>query len=206
MKLCMVIPSCTSLESSQSSKRESALAELILNEEDTNYALSKVYDYYSDFNRIDDYFRETKVERLSNTASRLFPVEDEFFHDFDMSPMDMDFEIVESGKGMWNDLFVHIGSFPSDENPGKNIRFLVKEKNTNTVVGFVRLGSPTINSKPRNDMLGGPPDLSKLNEHIIMGFVIVPAQRSVLIILVVNSSQASVVPITCEDSSTRSMG
>jgi len=152
------------------------LAELILNEKDTNYALSKVYGYYSDFDRIDDYFRETKIERLSNTASRLFPVENEFFHDFDMSPMDMEFEIIESGKGIWNDLFVHIGSFPSDENPGKNIRFLVKEKNTNTVVGFIRLGSPTINSKPRNDMLGGPPNLSKLNEHIIMGFVIVPAQ------------------------------
>ena len=104
------------------------MAELILNEEDTNYALSKVYDYYSDFNRIDDYFRETKVERLSNTASRLFPVEDEFFHDFDMNPMDMDFEIVESGKGMWNDLFVHIGSFPSDETQARTFGFWLRKR------------------------------------------------------------------------------
>ena len=149
---------------------------MILNKEDTDYAKNKIWDYYSNFARIDDYFRESKIDTLNNTAARLWPIEDEFFHDFSISPNDMNFELVETSKSVFMDLFVQIGSFPADDNPGKNMRFLVKETTTDTIAGFVRVGSPTINSKPRNVMFGAPPDLDKLNKHIIMGFCIVPAQ------------------------------
>ena len=47
---------------------------------------------------------------------------------------------------------------------------------SNTIVGFIRLGSPLINSKPRNDYLGGVPDLPIFNKRAIMGFNIVPIQ------------------------------
>ena len=53
---------------------------------------------------------------------------------------------------------------------------MVYEKNTNTIVGFIRFGSPTINSKPRNIWLGKQPDLSIFNRHAVMGFAIVPSQ------------------------------
>ena len=53
---------------------------------------------------------------------------------------------------------------------------MVFEKNTKKVLGFVRFGSPTINSKPRNEWLGQSPDLSIFNRHAAMGFVIVPSQ------------------------------
>lgn len=53
---------------------------------------------------------------------------------------------------------------------------MVYEKNTNKVLGFIRFGSPTINSKPRNLWLGQAPDLSIFNRHAAMGFVIVPSQ------------------------------
>ena len=55
-------------------------------------------------------------------------------------------------------------------------KLIVKEKNTNTIVGFIKLGSPLINSKPRNDYLGGVPDLPVFNKRAIMGFNIVPVQ------------------------------
>ena len=42
------------------------------------------------------------------------------------------------------------------------MKLIVKETNTNTIVGFIKLGSPLINSKPRNDYLGGTPDLAYL--------------------------------------------
>ena len=60
--------------------------------------------------------------------------------------------------------------------PGRELRWMVYEKNTNKVLGFIRFGSPTINSKPRNLWLGQAPDLSIFNRHAAMGFVIVPSQ------------------------------
>jgi hypothetical protein len=49
-------------------------------------------------------------------------------------------------------------------------------RNTQTCLGFIRFGSPTINSKPRNIWLGQAPNLSIFNRHAAMGFVIVPSQ------------------------------
>jgi hypothetical protein len=53
---------------------------------------------------------------------------------------------------------------------------MVFEKRTQKVLGFIRFGSPTINSKPRNLWLGKAPNLSIFNRHAAMGFVIVPSQ------------------------------
>ena len=50
------------------------------------------------------------------------------------------------------------------------------------VAGMIRLGSPTINSKPRNDWLGNPLDslnpkiMERFNNSAIMGFNIVATQ------------------------------
>ena len=49
-------------------------------------------------------------------------------------------------------------------------------RSTKKIVGFIRFGSPTINSKPRNEWLGEPANLSILNRHAVMGFAIVPSQ------------------------------
>ena len=53
---------------------------------------------------------------------------------------------------------------------------MVYEKKSQQVLGFIRFGSPTINSKPRNIWLGNQPNLSIFNRHAVMGFVIVPSQ------------------------------
>jgi hypothetical protein len=66
--------------------------------------------------------------------------------------------------------------------PGKQMLWLVKESNTDTIIGMIRFGSPTINSRPRNEWLGRPldtmnPDIMKrFNQSVIMGFNIVPTQ------------------------------
>ena len=60
--------------------------------------------------------------------------------------------------------------------PGKSLKWIVKETNTDKTIGFCRFGSPTINSKPRNDWLGNVPELTRFNKHAIMGFIIVPTQ------------------------------
>src|SRR5210317_487912 len=56
------------------------------------------------------------------------------------------------------------------------LKLAVKDKKTNKFLGFIRFGSPVINCKPRNDMLGNVPDLTVFNKTAIMGFVIVPCQ------------------------------
>ena len=56
------------------------------------------------------------------------------------------------------------------------MRWIVREKRTQKVIGFIRFGSPVINSKPRNNWLGKAPDLSIFNRHAVMGFAIVPSQ------------------------------
>jgi hypothetical protein len=60
--------------------------------------------------------------------------------------------------------------------PGKVLKLAVKETTTNKLVGFIRLGSPVINMKPRNELLGNVPNLTHFNKTAIMGFVIVPSQ------------------------------
>ena len=151
---------------------------MILNKKDSIYAATKLLNYYKDFNRIDDYFRARKIERVKNIPVSLpgMGLEDDLFQDYDIHPNDMDFSIVEMQSDTFNTLLEMTASFSPDENPGKTMKLIVKETNTNKIVGFIRFGSPLINSKPRNDFLGGIPDLEIFNKRAIMGFNIVPVQ------------------------------
>ena len=55
-------------------------------------------DYFGNFNRIDEYMRDQKLNSLAELPSNpLFPLEDELFSDFTMHPKGMDFE-VEIGR------------------------------------------------------------------------------------------------------------
>ena len=151
---------------------------MILNKQDSIYAATKVMKYFEDFKRIDDYFRARKIERVKNIPVALpgMGLEDDLFQDFDMHPEDMNFSIIQMQSKTFDTLLEMTASFSPDENPGKTAKYIVKETNTDTVVGFIRFGSPLINSKPRNDYLGDVPDLDIFNKRAIMGFNIVPTQ------------------------------
>ena len=151
---------------------------MILERKDAIYVAQKLMNYFKDFNRIDDYFRARKIERVKDIPSPLpgMALEDDLFQNFDMHPEDMNFEVVQIPTKLFDTLLEKTASFSPDENPGKTLKVVVKETNTNTVVGFIRYGSPLINSKPRNDYLGSVPDLDIFNKRAIMGFNIVPVQ------------------------------
>ena len=138
----------------------------------------KLIMYFNDFKRIDDYFRARKIERVKNIPTPLpgMSMEDDLFQDYDMHPEDMNFKVYQIPNKLFDTLIEKTASFSPDENPGKTFKCVVKEINTNTIVGFIRYGSPLINSKPRNDFLGGMPDLDIFNKRAIMGFNIVPVQ------------------------------
>jgi len=151
---------------------------MILEKQDAIFVADKMMGYFKDFHRIDDYFRARKIERVKDLPTPLpgFGLEDDMFQDYDMSPEDMDFKVTSIPNKTYNAMIEKVASFSPDENPGKTLKLVVQETNTNTIVGFIRFGSPLINSKPRNEFLGGVPDLAIFNKRAIMGFHIVPIQ------------------------------
>ena len=158
---------------------------MILSREDALYAANVFVEYFQNFNRIDDYLRRVKLERMSNYPTSLpgMGPQDDMFADFTMHPNDMSFECREVSTEIFvNYLEITTSHAVEVSVPGKSIKWVVYEKNTGKIAGFIRLGSPTINSKPRNEFLGKPLDtlnpevMKRFNDSAIMGFIIVPTQ------------------------------
>ena len=151
---------------------------MILSKQDSAYVAMKMMDYFRDFHRIDDYFRARKIERVKQLPPPLLgmSVEDDMFQDWETPPEDLDFEVVQMNNEIFDQMLEMTASFSPDEAPGKSLKLIVKETNSNKAVGFIKMGSPLINSKPRNEYLGGVPDLGIFNQRAIMGFNIVPVQ------------------------------
>jgi hypothetical protein len=155
---------------------------MILTKDDAIHVAKVFEDYFGNFERIDEYMRDQKLASLSELPSNpLFPIEDELFQDFNMHPKDMNFEVCEIDGTTWNNLLDITSSHVNIAPVGRNVKLAVREKTTGKFVGFIRLGSPVINCKPRNEMLGQvftqQPEWGKrFNDSTMMGFVIVPAQ------------------------------
>lgn len=158
-----------------------------LNREDAIYAADKFITYYTQFQRIDDYLRFVKRDRMSNQSGTLFGPEDDIFCKFDMHPNDMQFKIHQVdtsakpkskyNQSLYSEVLHQTASNAIEEAiPGRTLKWIVTEENTKKIVGVVRFGSPTINSKPRNDYFGEVLPLSDINAHFVMGFNIVPTQ------------------------------
>ena len=152
-----------------------------LSKEDALVCAKAFEDYFGNFDRIDEYMRDQKLNSLAEIPTSIFPPEDDLFQDFTMHPKDMNFEVCELDNTTWETLLAITSSHVNIAPVGRNIRLAVKEKTTGKVVGFIRLGSPVINCKPRNDMLNqvftqSPEGGKRFNDASMMGFVIVPAQ------------------------------
>ena len=162
---------------------------MILTPEDTVIAADKFIEYYTQFNSILDYQLKVKDDRVGKDSkskhtgmlSFCEPYGD-FFQDWDMPPSEMDFSfLVSQQQGFSDKVFSEklnvVSSHGNMKNiPGRRFRIIVKEKITNTIVGFIHLSSPVISIKPRHDWMGGVPRLENVNRHSIMGSVIVPTQ------------------------------
>jgi hypothetical protein len=156
---------------------------MIIPEKEAELAADEFIKYFQHFTSIEDYLRYVKGDIVSETNS-LFSLKDEFFNE-DMHPEDMEFDIKFIGERFQNalpqDYYINLLEAVSSHNnesniPGRELRWMVYEKRSQQILGFIRFGSPTINSKPRNLWLGNTPNLSIFNRHAVMGFVIVPSQ------------------------------
>lgn len=159
----------------------------MLSNDDAVWAANQFIEYYSKFNRIDDYLRFVKQSRMTNSSGKLYGPEDEIFCNFDLHPSEMSFSIHEvdtslKPKSKYNqDLYAEIlnetaSNAIEEAIPGRTVKWIVTEDTTRKIVGVVRFGSPTINSKPRNDYFGEVLPLSTINQQFVMGFNIVPVQ------------------------------
>jgi len=114
-----------------------------LNKEQALYCANIFNDYFSQFDRIDQYMRDQKLSQLetNNSAGTLFddgPEEDLF--NSDISPEEMNFEIKEITNERFDKLLNMVSSHTNMSNvPGKNLKIVVMETNTQKIVGFIRL-------------------------------------------------------------------
>jgi len=155
-----------------------------ISESDAVWAADQFIDYFGRFKTIEDYIRVTKEAAVKQRGTSIFSLKDEFFNE-DIPPNEMEFEVKFVGdrfqqsvpQSYFHNLLTATSSAIIEMNiPGRELRWIVYEKNSQKIVGFIRFGSPTINSKPRNEWLGEPANLSLLNRHACMGFAIVPSQ------------------------------
>ena len=158
-----------------------------LTPQDAVWAANEFITYYQNFNRIDDYFRMVKEDRMGSNPASLFGPEDDIFHDFSVHPNDMSFSIhtVDTSakpKSKYNQsLYSEILNLTASNGvqeaiPGRTLKWIVTEDTTDTVIGVVRFGSPTINSKPRNVYFDEVVSLKRVNSEFVMGFNIIPVQ------------------------------
>ena len=162
---------------------------MLLSDYDAAWAANEFIDYFGRFKTIEDYVRLTKEAAIDKRGASLYSLKDEFFNS-DIHPNDMEFSIMPIGArtGVFHtthalsqqQFFEYLTATSShviEHNiPGRELRWMVYEKNTSKIIGFIRFGSPTINSKPRNEWIGEPANLERLNRHAVMGFCIVPSQ------------------------------
>ena len=156
---------------------------MIISEKDATWAANEFIDYFKNFTNLEEYLRHVKKAVIKQSSSLSDPKED--FFNIDIHPEDMEFDIRLVGNRFhqsipqeyYKQMLKIVSSHNNEDNiPGRELRMMVYEKNSNKVVGFIRLQSPLINSKPRNNWLGKAPDLTLFNRHAVMGFAIVPSQ------------------------------
>ena len=141
-------------------------------------------EYFDRFQTVEDYMRFQKLNSVIDIPQSFdfLDPKDDLFSDFTIHPNDMEFKMVELQNDAWDKYITMISSHSNMTNiPGRSIRWAIKETKTDKWVGFIRLASPVMNMKPRNEMLGGAFASDKntaksFNNSAMMGFVIVPAQ------------------------------
>ena len=157
----------------------------VVDERKAEWAADKFIDYFQNFSSIEDYLRYAKGQAVSSMAVIPGISDKDAFLNEDIHPQDMDFDVKFVGDrfqdSISQDIYIKYltatSSHVIEHNiPGRELRWMVYEKNTKKIIGFIRFGSPTINSKPRNIWLGKAPDLSRFNRHAVMGCAIVPSQ------------------------------
>lgn len=149
--------------------------ELLLSPEETLELTNRLTGFYEEINTIQDYFLKRKKDKIQNINHEDY--KHLLFDDYTMNPKDMNFVLEEIPGTIFNPCVQTIISLPLESQIGRQIMFGIKETNTNKYVGFIRLASPVLTIKPRNDLFGDfKIRATEVNRHMINGAIIVPVQ------------------------------
>jgi hypothetical protein len=148
--------------------------ELKLTKEETLEIKDRFIDFYKDLDSIQDYFLARKKEKIVGIDHDKYTKN--MFVDYSIQPKDMNFELEVIDGSAFNPATQIITSLPLESQIGRQIMLGIKETNTNTYVGFVRMASPVLSIKPRNDYFGQTVKATAVNRHMINGAIIVPVQ------------------------------
>lgn len=131
-------------------------------------------NFYEGIDDITEYYIKKKHERLLQSD---YPnIEGSVFNDYRIRPSDLDISIEVVENKVFQQYTTQIATFPIESQIGRKITIGVKENNTNTWLGFIRISSPVSSIKPRNDYFGGSLPLDVVNQHFYNGQTIVPVQ------------------------------
>lgn len=131
--------------------------------------------FYEDIEDITDYYLKKKYERLTQMDLENDDLST-VFNDPTVNPLNMEFELVELEGHQFTRFTTQIATFPIESQIGRKLTLGLKEKTTDTWVGFVRISSPVSSIKPRNTFFGEILKLNQVNPHIYNGQTIVPVQ------------------------------
>lgn len=148
--------------------------ELKLTDEQVKELVDKLYDFYNKVPTIQDYFLERKKEKVVDL--NVDELSKTLFNDHTVQPKDMDIEVEIIDNSVLNTMAQIIISLPMESQIGRQISLGVKEKKTNKYLGFIKLASPVLSVRPRNEYFGNSPTPSQVNKHMINGCIIVPTQ------------------------------
>lgn len=147
--------------------------ELKLTKTETNEMVDALTNFYNGLDSIEKYFLERKKEKIIGLDTSKYI--DKLFNDNTIEPKDMKFELDIMGPEFTN-IVQMITSLPLESQIGRQINIGVRETTTNKYVGFIRLASPILTIKPRNEYFGFTLDAKSVNKNMINGAVIVPVQ------------------------------
>jgi len=135
---------------------------------------NRLMGFYENLETIQDYFLERKKEKIVGIDHEKWV--DNMFDDYTIEPKDMSFEVEIIDGKLFNPSTQIVTSLPLESQIGRQLMLGVKETNTNKYVGFIRMASPVLAIKPRNEFFGVKVNAKQVNRHMINGAIIVPVQ------------------------------
>jgi len=149
--------------------------ELKLTSEESLSLTEMLMGFYKNLNTIQDYFLERKKEKVSDIDHQKYTKL--MFDDYTMEPKDMNFEVEVIDGKLFNPCTQITISLPLESQIGRQIMLGIKETNTGKYVGFIRLASPVLSIKPRNELFEDfKLTATEVNKYMINGAIILPVQ------------------------------
>ena len=150
------------------------MMEIKLTHEEVMGMVETLNGFYSKVPTIQDYFLERKKEKIVNIDVEHWSKQ--LFNDHTLEPKDMDIVVDVVDQNTLNNLAQITISLPLESQIGRQVTLGVKEGKSGKYLGFIKIASPVLSIKPRNDFFGETLRATHVNRHMVNGAIIVPTQ------------------------------